>query len=255
MKNIVLYSTIAASFTFLVIAGLTERPLFRSDRPEYRVIGTPRIVTEQTLSGLEVKAGKALFKYKSDDANDAQQKWVFKGEVPTTHTSFDTVSQFRITGGGEDESSTSASGAVILADNYYGIDHTFYKNSTGVKGKNGTKLKQKFTYFTATQKKDSSSDGTIEPLSSHHTYPSYGKFKAKIKDGKMSFLYKITKANEGNMLVGMDDYDTIRSEMEKEKKAEGTATMDVTFAVDDVGYSHTQEVDAKANKNKAKTKL
>lgn len=254
MKTLIVYSIITISFTFLVIAGLTEQLPQRADTPEYRVIGTPRIATEQTLAGLEIKTGKALFKYKSEDEQDAQQKWVFKGEVPTTHSSFDTISQFRINGGGE-QSSSSPAGDVALAGEYYGMDHTFYKNSTGVKGKDGTKLKQKFFYYTTTQYPDGSMVSGEEPTSEHHKYPTFGMFKAKIKDGKMKFTYKITKANEGNMLVGMEDYDTIRNEMQEEKKAEGTAAMDVTFSVNSVGYSHYQDVEAKANKNKAKTKL
>jgi len=226
------FITAALISTFMVVMILTAVAELNSHRHESAgrvVIGASSTESLAVPEGMDLKKVKGSFKYKSDTEEKAQQMWIIAGEVPTAHTSFDTVEMFNINC---QEPGTP-----------YGVNHEFGKDASGVKGRNGDRIKQKFMYYSAQKTR---SEG-------HKSFPSFGFFKAKIKDGKMRFMYSIKKANEGNMLIGMEDYEALHNGMKDEKPyKESGVPFQCSLGVDDEAHGTDGTIAFKATKSKGK---
>jgi hypothetical protein len=212
----------------MILTAVAELSRHRHDSAGRVVIGA--VATEEPMdpTGMDLKKVKGSFKYKSESEEDAQQKWIIAGEVPTSHTSFNSINSFNI--------------KANEPDTPYGLDHMFYKDPGGVKGSNGDRIKQKFTYFTANNTR-----------SENYKMPSFGFFKASIKGGKLKYMYSIKKANEGNMLIGMEDYDTLHNGMKDEKPYKETGVpFECFLAVDGETNGAAGVVSFKATKAKGK---
>ena len=227
--NRLLISLLISVFTVVMILTAVAELNRRQNETDGRFIeGTDCLKSLNAPSGMELKKVKGSFKYKSDEQEDAQQMWIMAGEVPTTKTSFDTVDTFKMVG---QEPGTP-----------YGINHEFSKNPDGVKGRNGDRIKQKFIYYSANTR----SEG-------HKSFPSYGFFKASIKGGKMKYMYSIKKANEGGMLIGMDDYDALHEGMKGEKpQKESNIPFQCSLGVDEEEHGTEGTLAIKATKSKGK---
>jgi hypothetical protein len=174
-------------------------PLLAADKP-----------APLTVADMSFKKASGKFKYKSEDQNDAQQGWKLSAEVPTSHSSFDTIKSFNIRG--------------RLSGDSDRLNQTIWKDPTGIKGRNRDRYKQKFLYYTYSK-------------SSGHHYPKYGLFMARIKDGKMRYNYAITKANEGNKLIAMDQYDYVKEYMDTNKVYRDTVYFDTALDMTSTGGS------------------
>jgi hypothetical protein len=227
--NRLLISLLISVFTVVMILTAVAELNRRQNETGGRFIdGTDCLKSLDAPGGMELKKVKGSFKYKSEEEEDAKQMWIIAGEVPTTKTSFDTVETFKMVG---QEPGTP-----------YGLNHEFTKNPTGVKGRNGDRIKQKFIYYSANTR----SKG-------HHSFPSFGFFKASIKDGKMKYMYSIKKANEGGMLIGMDDYTALHDGMKNEKpQKESNIPFECALGVDEEMHGTAGTLAVKATKSKGK---
>jgi hypothetical protein len=155
----------------------------------------PSIVT---VNDITMKKAGGKFKYKKEDPAEAQQGWKIAGSAPTSKENFYGASNFNIE---FKEAGQSSSHQHMFSD------------PTGIIGKDGDRYKKKFFYFTATRSKG-------------HHFPSFGIFKAWIRDGKLFFMYIIKKANEGNMMMEMDEFDNIRQETSDTNKIVRTVNLE-----------------------------
>jgi hypothetical protein len=217
--------------TFLIVMILTAMAELNSHRhPSAGRVVVGAVSTESLAvpEGMNLSKVKGSFKYKSESEEDAQQMWIIAGDVPTSNKTFDTVTQFNVKA---QEPGTP-----------YGIDHTFYKNSEGVKGRNGDRIKQKFIYYSANTRSEE-----------HRRFPSYGFFKAKIKNGRMNYMYSIKKANQGDMLIGMEDYEALHDGMKDEKPyKESGVPFECALGVDGETHGTDGSISFKATKSKGK---
>ncbi len=173
--------------------------------------------------------GGGKFKYKTDDPYEAQQVWKIKGSCPTSYQSFDYANDFTIRFA---ESGQAPS-----------LDHSF-ADPTGVTGRDGTRYKKKFFYY-----------GTSTRSSGHHSFPSFGMFKAWIKDGQLNFMYIIKKANEGGMLMNMSDFDAIRNATSQTNKIEKTVNLDGALLIGGEGHGAAAQSTYTAKKKGLKIKM
>jgi hypothetical protein len=216
----------------MILTAVAELHRHRHDTAGRVVIGVPSSESLAVPMGMDLKKVSGSFKYKSESEDDAQQKWIIAGEVPVSNDTFNTVNTFNI--------------KAHEPDTPYGIDHTFPKDPAGVKGRTGNRIKQKFVYFAGTETRS-------DP---HERMPSFGSFKASIKDGKMKFMYSIKKANEGNMLVGMEDYEELHNGMKDEKPyKESGVPFECSLAVDGDTHGTDGIIAFKATKAKGKGKV
>ncbi len=192
--------------------------------------GTPIIINSDTIyfaDDIDIKKGSAKYKYKSDDAADAQQSWKIIGETPTAYTDFNQISSFNVQFG---ETGKTPS-----------VNDTFY-DSTGVLGKKGNRYKQKFSYYKTTK-------------SSDHSTPSFGFFKAWIKKGKLKYMYVIPKANEGGMLFNTSSYNDLQTAMSESNKVERSIGAYTSITAGTETHTAQGNVDIKAKKKKLKAKI
>lgn len=179
------------------------------------------------MQDLKVSTGAGKFKYKSEEEDEANQGWKIAGECPTAYQNFHQVPLFRIRARqvGEVDS----------------LNHAFY-NSTGVLGRDGNRYKQRFFYYSATRSK-------------HHKLPSYGFFKARIKDGTLKFQYAVTKANEGSMMVNMQYFDDVKDTMTESNKFKAVANIGVTIELGSEVHDNNSMVKYTAKQKMSKAKV
>lgn len=252
MKNSILYCIIIASGSLVIYAALTETILTRKDAPQFRIIGTPDIATRTVSSdSLNIRRAGGRFRYRSEDPSEAQQGWVMRGSVPTSHESFDTISQIRITASGEAdvEDNEILAHASALSDTY-GLDHTFFKQSDAVRGRRNHRLRQRFVYY---PNRDEVA-GEVVGCPASRTR-NYGVFNANIRNGEMRFTYRINRANEGNMLIGMNEYGDIRDQMAEHRRIRGAADMEAGVGINGVMHTQSGEAQVRANRRAARTRF
>jgi hypothetical protein len=172
------------------------------------------------------KKVKGKFKYKGDSPANAQQKWVVAGEVPTTHTSFDDVSTV-----GHDSQMDGG-------DTHAGAARPL--DTTGILGRKHDRYREKFFYY-----------GT---RSTDHAYPSYGRLKMKLKDGMLSYMYVISKANEGDCMVGLNKYADVKAATATGKVTR-TISATTSFNIGDEMHAGTRTVEANGKSKAAKFRL
>ncbi|NLF40480.1 hypothetical protein GX586_13630 [bacterium] len=197
----------------------------------------PAEVQRLKVNDMTINKAGGAFKYKKESPSDAQQRWKLAGSCPTAMTSLDEMSSISFSGrlaGGSDQPV-----------------QTFYTTPTGVKGRKGNRYKQKFFYFTK---------GASSRSSGHHSYPSFGMFKAWLEDGELRYLYSISKANQGGVMIAEDQIPYVKDYMETNKTESDTVAFETAMQVNtytrgaelhDGGASFTY----KANTKKARGKL
>jgi len=187
--------------------------------------GEPVIINlppANALPAMEIKKAKGKYKYKKDDADDAQQAWIVAGECPTTHSSFETISSFNIRL--NEVSDTDAASQSVYVD------------SSAIKGRKKNRFKQKFSYFKTTY------------CSGHHHIPSYGFFKAQIKDGVLKYMYMIKKAKEGGLMVKTNDYSNFKTTMAESNKVVSTVNVESYLSVNSETYYAQKQFEFTAKK-------
>ena len=194
--------------------------------------GNGEIITPLSLAtvpdDISLANGGGKFKYKSDDPYEAQQVWKVKGTCPTSYQSFDSANNFQIQFA---ESGQSPS-----------LDHSF-ADPTGVTGRNGDRYKKKFFYYSSSTRS-----------SGHHSFPSFGTFKAWIKDGQLKFMYIVKKANEGGMMMNMSDFNAIRDATQT-NKIEKTVNLDGSLLIGSEGHGAAAQSSYTAKKKGLKIKM
>ena len=132
---------------------------------------TINLPPSNALPGMEITKAKGKYKYKKEEADDAQQAWIVAGECSTAHSSFESISTINIKLNEVGDSDAAS--------------QSIYVDSSAVKGRKKNRFKQKFSYFK-----------TAYCSGHHHHIPSYGFFKASIKDGKLKYMYMLIKIIE-----------------------------------------------------------
>jgi hypothetical protein len=179
------------------------------------------------MQDLKLNKASGKFKYKHDEAEDANQGWKIAGECPTAYQNFNQVPLFRI--------------RVRQVGEIDSLDHPFY-NSTGVIGRDGNRYKQRFFYYPVTRSKN-------------HRLPSYGFFKASIKDGNLKFMYAVTKANEGGMMVNMQYFDDVKDTTSESNKFKAAANIGVTVELGSEVHDSDNMVKYTAKEKMTKAKI
>lgn len=179
------------------------------------------------------------WKYKSPTVEQSDQMCIIGGKCPTAHQNLGDVPNFTVR--------TFAYHAYTpdYTGEFTGFEHTFALDPAGINSK-GTRAKMNFY-----QGRDRSGAGGGAK---------YGSFKASIKNGEMSFLYKIPKGNASGMMVETGHYAWVQDcrtqdwfrEYSHEKTMGGTRIM--FGAGDEVFYSEV-DCNVKIKKNKGKGKL
>lgn len=152
------------------------------------------------------------WKYKEEEVDESQQNCVIGGKVPTSYTSFRDVGQIQIRTDGRYDYTPD------FGREFEGFDHTFSTDEGKVNGP-GTSFSSKFV---------------SEPRAKSGKPPKpvkYGQFKAKIKNGEMSFQYAIPNGNASGLMVETGLYQNIQNnrtqdwfrEVTHEKFEEGNA--------------------------------
>jgi hypothetical protein len=191
---------------------------------------------------IELKKSKGKYKYKQEDPAEAQQGWTLAGEMPTAHNSFDTMGSVRVRGRRSGDLDT--------------LDHTIPLDPTGVKGRDGTRFKQRFLYY------------STERSEGHHRYPSWGFIKMWLEhasssssaegansENRLRFMYVVTKANEGGELVKTQYQDDIKQKVSEEKKVTGQTNLELGFQAGAESHDAGATAQYKAKKKGAKAKV
>ena len=189
---------------------------------------------------LALQKSKGKYKYKKEEVSDAQQGWKLAGEMPTSHNSFDGMGSVRVRG--RRSGDTDA------------LNHMMYIDPTGIKGRNGDRYKQKFSYYSA------------ERSEGHHRYPSWGFIKMWLErapsssangegttsENRLRFLYVVTKANEGGELLETEYQDDLKQEVSEQKKIEGEENLEFGFNAGAESHGAAVRAKYKAKQKKAK---
>jgi hypothetical protein len=189
----------------IVCGALTAVLSARTERDAQNMLTGEYMAPVQTLvsqNDIDLKNGKAKYKYKADTVSDAQQKIKLAGKFPTGMQDFNGVQSFRVR--------CRYAGQPDAVDDMFGTP-------TGVQGKKANRYKQKFFYYTA---------ATDASRSEHHSLPTFGKFKAWIKNGEMYFVYALNKMNQGGMMVETADYQGLKDVMSESNKVSSTANLE-----------------------------
>lgn len=181
-------------------------------------------------SDLTLDKGSGRFKYKSDDPDEAKQGWKIKGSCPTAYTSFWQITAFLIKAWEQQEDE--------------GLIHFFYMEPWAVLDEDGTRYKQPFTYLIPSCAQEPEYDKKR-----------FGFFKAVIKDGLFTFMYSITKAQEGGLLAAMDHYEEIKSMMSVQKKVKANAELLMSLEIGAELHDNLYTAKFTAKKKAAKGKF
>ena len=171
---------------------------------------------------MDIQKGSGKYKYKKDNPDEAQQAWKVIGECPTTHSNFDTISTFYF--------------SMNEAGDCENESQHIYVDSSAVKGRKRNRFKQKFSYFKTAYS------------SCHHHLPSYGMFKAWIKDGNLKYMYMISKANEGGLMVKTNGYDNFKQTMSETNKVKSSVNVQAQLSVNSDIYTTQKSFEFTAKK-------
>lgn len=225
MKSVRLY-TLAASGSmvlFMLAIALTELHAGSSEYEDITPVSEPSVLAGDLI----LKQAAFTYKYKADSYEQAQQGWKLVGTTPTEYQNFNDIPSFHLT----------------AYEPTQPVDFNFFfpREQSSVLGRDSTRYRQKFVYFP-----DARSD--------RHRYTKYAVFKARIKDGKLSFAYAVMKANEGGQMVAIEDYDTIRDST-SQGTIEGAVDIQGSISLGDEYHDNAGKFHFKGKKNAGKGKL
>jgi hypothetical protein len=214
---------LAVLVSLMVVSAVNEL----SSHAEYHGSTIEPVPSIVAVNDITMKKAGGKFKYKKEDPSEAQQGWKIAGSAPTSKENFYGASNFNIEFKEAGQPATH--------------QHSF-SDPTGVIGKDGDRYKKKFFYYTSTR-------------SSDHHFPSFGIFKAWIRDEKLFFMYIIKKANEGNMLMEMEDFDYIRNETSNTNKIVKTLNLEGAIQLGTEQHGTAFQSQYKAKKKGLKMKI
>ena len=217
-------SVICTVIVVFMLFSATSEISARSDRQGEVIEPVKSIVIVDDIV-MSKAVGKC--KYKKEDPNEAQQGWKLAGEAPTAKQNFYGASNFNI--------------ALKESGQPDSLNHGF-SDPSGIIGKDGDRYKKKFFFYTSTR-------------SSGHHFPSFGIFKAWIRDGNLKFMYVIKKANEGGKMMNMDGFDTIRQETAGGEKIEKSVNLEGALQVGGEAHGAAFQSEMKAKKTGLKVKI
>ncbi len=186
---------------------------------------------------MQLRSAKTKYKYKKPDPDLAKQGWTMKGEFDTAQTGFSTWNLITIRAG------------CGTGDTPNQINHQF---SPGKVSKNKTSCKSKFFIVSGNAAKNGKT-----PKSAWPHIPSFGMFSARIKDGKLRFVYNIKKAKEGNQSIS-NSFGAIAEfwgKMGDTNKLEGAGFVNTKIKIDTEEKKADSMIKLKATKKGIKGKI
>ncbi|GEM_PF-2073214 len=222
----------------MLAAALTE---LHQPTPAITVGDQPALA--ELLSGdVMVKSVSGKYKYKAEDAADAEQGWAVAGECPTTMTTLNPYSQVTLSG---------ATFGRMRADTQ---TQTFTPAYEQYKlNKKGTSMTVKFPDWYAARQAGILSSG-------HHAVPNFGSFKMLLKCNKegqqvLRFMYQIKKASNAGLMTDTNDYSQMQEYVRSNGTVKTTSTVNGSLQVGSESHSASQDVNVKMTKNAAAYKL
>jgi hypothetical protein len=204
------------------------------------------VVLEERLiamDDLSLTKTKGKYKYKKEDPADAQQGWTIAGEMPTAHQSFQSMGSVHVRG--------------RRAGDVDALDHRVYLQPSGVKGREGTRFKQRFTYVN----QDRSRNGYRERAWGFLKMWLERSPRSTRADGatsggtRLRFLYCVTKANQGGQLLETEYQDDIKQKVAQEKKISGQENLEFGFQAGSEPHMTSATAKFKAKKKGARGKI
>jgi hypothetical protein len=189
---------------------------------------------------IELKKSKGKYKYKKDDVDDAQQGWKIAGEMPTSYYSFNSMGSVRVRGRRAGDVDT--------------LNHTIPLDTTGIKGRDGTRFQQKFSYFKAGR----SGGGQRLPkwgfIKMWLEIPSAGPCceGTEATGNRLRFLYVVTKANQGGQMLETEYQNDIKQKVAEEKKVSGQENLEFGFRAGTESHDASATAKYKAKKKGAR---
>ncbi len=222
----------------MLATALTE---LRQPTPAITVDDQPALV-ELLAGDVTVKSIRGKYKYKAEDAEDAEQGWAMAGECPTAMTTLNPWSMVTL---------SANSFKRLRADSQ---THTFTPAAQQYKlNKKGTSMTVKFPDWYAARQAGMLSSG-------HHAIPNFGSFKMLLKTNKegqqvLRFMYLIKKASDAGLMTDTNDYSQMKEYVQSNGTVKTTTAVSGSLQVGSESHSASQNVDVKMTKNSAAYKL
>ncbi|GEM_PF-2246472 len=227
----------AAYMLVSALAEITAVPVPTQSAAEYTAKASmPSLVTANDMT---IKNTSSRYKYKSDQADEANQAWKVAAECPTSYSTFDGISNVRMQGRKEGRANS--------------LDHQFALKPSGISGKSRTSYKGKFFPWDTSVAGKSSGGGTEKFAC--------GVFKAKIvmdkKTGQhyLRFLYAVTKASQLGELAETNQYGGMKNDLDVIKKTNGAVNVEYALSLGGEVHDTAGTASFKASKNAAAGKI
>jgi len=229
----------AAYMLVSALAEIAAVPVPAQSVAEYTAKASmPSLVTANDMT---IKNTSSKYKYKGDQADEANQAWKVAAECPTTHSTFDDISNVRMEG--------------RKAGKANSLDHQFALDPTGISGKSRTNYKGKFFPWNTSVAGKSSGGGTEKYAC--------GVFKAKIVTDKktgqhyLRYLYAVTKASQIGELSGTNHFGEMKNYLGDVKKTNGAVNIEYALSLNGGVEKHDTAGTAnfKASKSVAAAKI
>lgn len=226
--------------TYMLVSALAEIgavPVPVQSAADYTAKASmPSLVTNNDMT---IKNTSSKYKYKSEQADDADQMWKVAAECPTSYSTFDGIPSVRMQG--------------RKAGRANSLDHTFAIKSSGISGKSRTSYQGKFFPFDASVASKSGGGG-MEKYAC-------GVFKAKIVTDKktgqhyLRFLYAVTKASQLGELSETNQFNGMKNDLDVIKKTNGAVNIEYAMSLGSETHDTASTASFKASKNAAAGKV
>ncbi|MCX7002957.1 MAG: hypothetical protein NTV22_06755 [bacterium] len=193
-----------------------------------------------SANDMTIKNTSSKYKYKSEQADEANQAWKVAAECPTSYSTFDGISNVRMQG--------------RKAGRANSLDHQFALKPSGISGKSRTNYQGKFFPWDAQVAGKSSGGGGMEKYAC-------GVFKAKIVTDKktgqhyLRFLYAVTKASQLGELAETNKYSGMKNDLDVIKKTNGAINIEYAMSLGGEMHDTASTASFKASKNAAAGKV
>jgi hypothetical protein len=237
-QQLVMLVLVATLGVVMLAAALTE---LRQPTPAITV-AEQAALTVMSPSDVTLKSVSGKYKYRDEDAEDAEQGWAVAGECPTSMTSLNPWNPVTLSGN---------TFGRMRADSQ---SHTFTPVYQQYKlNKQGTSMTVKFPDWYAARRM-----GITSPH--HQAIPNFGSFKMRLKTNKdgqqmLQFMYQIKKASQGGLMTDTNDYSEMREYVQSNGTVKTTTTVQGGLQVGSESHSASQNIDVKMTRNAASYKL
>ena len=226
--------------TYMLVSALAEIgavPVPVQSMADYTAKASmPSLVTNNDMT---IKNTSSKYKYKSEQADEADQMWKVAAECPTSYSTFDGIPSVHMQGGKVGRAKS--------------LDHLFAIKSSGISGKSRTNYQGKFFPFDAGVA-GKSGGGGMEKYAC-------GVFKAKIVTDKktgqhyLRFLYAVTKASQLGELAETNQFSGMKNDLDVIKKTNGTVNIAYAMSLGSETHGTASTASFKASKNAAAGKI